>query len=142
MPTPPLLEVLAYRLVGWRLGPAHREWVFTDVRSRAWPLRQCVVVAPAVCLPLAIVFATTGASPSRLAFPVLGVLVLFALLRRSLADRTLRQQGLTANGEVDPAAAGWYADDHARHRRNLGAAVTTVGLVTAAVLMIALNPGS
>ena len=141
MPTPPLPELLAYRLVGWRLGPAHREWVFADVRSRAWPLRQSVVVAPAVCLPLAIVFAATGASPTRLAFPLLGVMVLFFFLRRALADRALRQQGLTGSGEVDPAAAAWYDDDDARHRRNLGAAVTTVGLVGAAVLMIALNPG-
>ena len=141
MPTPPLPELLAYRLVGWRLGPAHREWVVTDIRSRAWPLRQSVVVAPAVCLPLAIVFAATGASPTRLAFPLLGVLVLFVFLRKALADRALRQQGLTSSGEPDPGAALWYDDDAARHRRNLGAAVTTVGLVGAAVLMIALNPG-
>ena len=141
MSTPPLLEQFAYRLVGWRLGPAHREWVYADIRSALWPLRQSVVVAPAVCLPLAVVFAATGASPSRLAFPVLGVLVLFVFLRKALVDRALRQQGLTANGELDPAAAAWYDNDNARHRRNVGAAVTTVGLVAAAVLMIALNPG-
>ncbi len=142
MPSPPLPELLAYRLFGWRLGPAHRAWVYDDVRAKAWPLRQSVVVAPAICLPLAIVFAATGSSPTRLAFPLLAVLVLFVFLRKALADRALRQQGLTATGEVDPAAAQWYDNDEARHRRNVGAVVTTVGLVVAAVVMIALKPDS
>jgi hypothetical protein len=135
---PPPLEVLLYRLVGWRLGPEHREWVFSDLTRRRWVWRQARVVVPVFAGALTVVFTATGSSPARLAFPVLAICVLFVALRNPLMLRALKQQGLTLDGEPDPKAT-WYADDEARHRQNVSGAVT-IGLVfVAAVVYLALT---
>ena len=129
---------LAYRLVGWRLGPAYRIWVLADVRSPSWPLRAGGVVALAVLVPAFAVGAVAGVDLVRLAFPVVAVLVLSALRLRALRERALRQQGLRPDGDLDPTAT-WYADDEARARRNTVSAASTVSLVVAALVLLAVT---
>jgi hypothetical protein len=136
---PTTQQVLLYRLFGWRLGPEHREWVYADLKSKRWVGRQLRVVLPAFAIPLVLVFVATGSSPTRMAFPVFAIAVLYVALRNALMVRALRQQGLTLDGEPDPKAAGWYADDAARHRFNVSGAVTITGLYTAVLVYLSLT---
>ena len=56
MQKPPPLVVLAYRFLGWRVGPAHREWVHDDITRRGWLVRQgAVEVIDTACFAEAIV---------------------------------------------------------------------------------------
>ena len=140
MTAPPLPTLLAYRLLGWRLGPEHREWTHADITGRWYLLKQAVPLLLAVGGLLAVVFAATGSDPQRVVTPVLAVLVLLIFLRKVVVERALRQQGLTVKGEVDPAAASWFDDDELRRRRSVAGAVTTVLLVVVGLLVIGLGP--
>ena len=140
MPAPDLTLLLAYRLLGWRLGPDHQEWTYRDITGRWYLLKQGVPLLAAVGGLLAVVFAATGSSPQRVVTPVLAVLVLLVFLRRVVIERALRQQGLTFDGEVDPAAKGWFADDEQRRKRSVAGAVTTVLLIVGGLVIIGLGP--
>ncbi len=138
MPTaPPPLLLAAYRLLGWRLGPAHQAWVFDDITRRGYPVRQGLPVLLVVGPLLAVALLVGGADPRQLIIPVIGVLGLLLVLRRSVVERALRQQGLTVDGRVDPAAQQWFADDEARERRSRNGAITTVGMVLIALVLLA-----
>lgn len=128
--------VLAYRFLGWRVGPAHREWVHDDVTRRGWLVRQG---APVIAVLLGVggaITALVGGSANRL----LAVLVVLTgaglFLRSSLRERALRQQGIDAAGNP---AAPWYDDDRARLRRNVLGAVSTVVLTVGALTLVALR---
>ena len=85
-------------------------------------------------------FALTGSDPQRVLTPVLAVLVLLVFLRNVVVERALRQQGLTLDGEVDPAAQAWFDDPEQRRRRSVAGATTTLLLVAAGLLVIGLGP--
>lgn len=140
MDAPPLPTLLAYRLLGWRLGPEHRAWTHADITGRWYLLKQGAPLLVAVGGLLALVFAATGSEPQRVVTPVLAVLVLLVFLRKVVVERALRQQGLTLDGAVDPSAASWFDDEEQRHRRSVAGAVTTVLLVAVGLLVIGLGP--
>jgi hypothetical protein len=133
---PPPLVLLSYRLLGWRVGPAYREWVHDDITRRGWVVRQGLPVLAAVLAVGGLVTAAVGGSGNRL----LALVVVLAggglALRTSLQERALRQQGLDAGGRP---TASWYDDDTARARRNALGAVSTVVLVGAALTILALR---
>ena len=133
-PSPFLL--LAYRLLGWRLGPAHREWVHADVTGPGWLVRQGAPVLLALLVVGAVINTAVDSKGDRLV-PLLVVLAGIGLfLRTSLKERALRQQGLDAAGEP---VADWYHDDAARRQRNLLGAVSTVVLTVAGLTILALR---
>jgi hypothetical protein len=136
VPRPPALVVLAYRFLGWRVGPAYREWVHDDITRRGWLVRQGAPVL-AVLLGLGgAITSAVGGSGNRL----LAVLVILTgvglFLRSSLRERALRQQGIDAAGNP---IAPWYDDDRARRRRNAISAVSTVVLTVAGLTILALR---
>jgi hypothetical protein len=128
--------MLAYRLFGWRLGPDYQEWTYDDITRRGYTFRQSLPVGLALGVLIALVFTITGAHPARAVIPLIGVLVLSYFLRKTLAERALRQQGLSETGEVD---ADWFADDDERRRRNLAGAATTTVLVLAGLTILAVK---
>jgi hypothetical protein len=133
-PSPFLLA--AYRLLGWRLGPAYREWVHADVTGRGWLVRQGAPVLLALLVTGAVIDTAVGSTGDRLV-PLLVVLAGIGLfLRTSLKERALRQQGLDASGEP---VADWYADNTARRQRNVVGAVSTVLLTVAGLTILALR---
>lgn len=136
MTPPPLPLLVAYRLFGWRLGPAYKDWTYDDITGRGYVVRQALPVGLAIGALLAVLFGLTGSSPARAVAPMLAVLVLAFLLRRTLAERALRQQGLAPNGDVE---AAWFTDDRARHRRNLVGTATTAVLVLAGLTLLAVG---
>ena len=140
MDAPPLPTLLAYRLLGWRLGPEHRAWTHADITGRWYLLKQGVPLLAAVGGLLAAVFALTGSQPQRVVTPVLAVVVLLVFLRKVVVERALRQQGLMHGGEVDPAASSWFDDEEQRRKRSVAGAVTTVLLVVVGLLVIGLGP--
>lgn len=137
---PPLKTLLAYRLLGWRLGPDHQEWTYRDITGRWYLLKQGVPLLAAVGGLLAVVFAATGSAPERVLTPVLAVLVLLVFLRKVVVERALRQQGLTSNGDVDPVAASWFVDEEQRRKRSVAGAVMTLLLVVVGLFVIGLGP--
>ena len=136
MTSPPLPLLLAYRLFGWRLGPAYQEWTYDDITGRGYAFRQSLPMGLGLGVLLALVFMLTGSSPARAVVPVVGVLVLAFALRKTLAERALRQQGFGANGEVE---AGWFDDERERRRRNLEGTATTALLVVGGLTFLALR---
>ena len=138
MNRPSLSQVLLYRLVGWRLGPEHREWVYADLKSKRWVMRQLRVQLPVFVGALTAVFAATGSPVTRMAFPAFAIVVLYTVLRNPLVQRSLKQQGLTLDGDPDPKAT-WYDDDEARHRMNASGAFTIGGVFTAALVYLSLT---
>ncbi|MCW2608191.1 MAG: hypothetical protein JWO60_2884 [Frankiales bacterium] len=140
MSAPPLPTLLAYRLLGWRLGPEHQAWTHADITGRWYLVKQGLPLLVALGALLAVVFAATGSDPQRVVAPMLAVLVLLVFLRNTVVERALRQQGLTLDGEVDTAATSWFADDEARRKRSLSGAVATVLLVLVGLLVIGLGP--
>lgn len=138
MTPPPLSERLLYRLVGWRLGPAHREWVYADLKSRRWVVRQLRLLLPVFVGAMTLVFVATGSSPARLAFPAFALVVLYTGLRNALMTRALKQQGLTLDGQPDPKAT-WYDDDEARRRQNVSGTLTLGLLFVGGLVYLALT---
>ena len=137
MQPPPLLVVIAYRLLGWRVGPAHREWVHDDLTRNGWLLRQG---APALTAVLALGWTATavvGGEPQRVTTLVLVLAGAGLFLRNSMRERALRQQGIDAAG--NPTSDAWYADDRARLHRNVLSAISTVVLVGVALTILALR---
>jgi hypothetical protein len=133
---PPPHLLLAYRLLGWRVGPAHREWVHDDLTRRGWLVRLAApVVVALVAVGAAFVAAVGGRANSMLA--LLAVVAGVALfLRTSLQRLALGRQGIDAAG--NPTAT-WYDDAAALRRRNLLGAVATVVLALGALLLLALR---
>ena len=134
---PPPLVVVAYRLLGWRVGPAHREWVHDDITRDGWLLRQG---APALSALLALGWTATaivGGQPARITTLVIVLAGAGLFLRQSMRERALRQQGVDAAG--NPTTASWYADESARLRRNLLGATSTVVLVGVSLTILALR---
>lgn len=128
--------LLAYRLLGWRLGPTWQAWVHDDLTRRGWLLRQGVPVFAALLAVGAVVTAAVGGQGDRL-LALLAVLAgVGAFLRHSLQERALRQQGLDASGK---AVAAWFHDDDQRRRHNLLSAVSTVVLVLAGLVLLAVR---
>src|SRR3954454_1982297 len=136
MTSPPLPLLVAYRLFGWRLGPAYQNWTYDDITSRGYTVRQSLPMGLGLGVLLALVFMLTGSSPARAIVPLVGVLFLAFVLRKTLAERALRQQGLGADGEIE---AGWFDDDRERRRRNLEGAATTALLVVGGLTFLALR---
>ncbi len=135
---PPPGLLLAYRFFGWRLGPTYRDWVLSDIVRKGWALRQGSPALAAVLLLGAPLFAAFDGDPSRLYALVFVAAGAALFLRSSLRDRALRQQGIDVSGERLPTA-GWYADDQARGRRNLLSSVSTVVLVVAGLILLAVR---
>ena len=128
--------MLAYRFLGWRVGPAHREWVHDDITRSGWLVRQGTPVI-AVLLGLGgTITALVGGSGNRLLALRVVLTGVGLFLRSSLQERALRQQGLDAAGNP---AASWYDDDAARLQRNVISAVSTVVLVVAGLWILALR---
>ncbi|MCU1592038.1 MAG: hypothetical protein JWP11_3294 [Frankiales bacterium] len=136
MPSPPLVLLVAYRLFGWRLGPAYQAWTYDDITRRGYTLRQAVPVGLVVGGLLAAVFAIRDADPRRAIAPVVGVVVLAYFLRRALRERALRQQGLSPDGEAD---ANWFGDEAGRRSRNISGSILTTALVLAGVVLLAIR---
>jgi hypothetical protein len=129
-----VLLVLAYRLLGWRVGPAYREWVHDDLTRRGWLVRQGVPVLLALLVVGAVIDTAVGSTGDRLV-PLLVVLTGVGLfLRGSLQERALRQQGIDAAGNP---TAPWYGDERARRQRNLIGGASTVVLVVVGLTILA-----
>lgn len=133
---PPLPLLLAYRLLGWRLGPPYREWVHDDITRRGWLLRQGAPVILALMVTGSLITAAVDGDTGRLTALLVVLTGVGAFLRHSLQERALRQQGLDPAGN---AVASWYDDDAGRIRRNWLSAVSTVVLVVAGLLILALR---
>lgn len=133
-PTPALL--LAYRLLGWRLGPPYREWVLADVTRRGWLVRAGAPVLAALYGLGLLVDLVLGGDPARLLALVVVLAGGGAFLRHALRERVLRQQGLGPDGKP---VASWYDDPDARRRHNLVGALSTVVLVGTALVLLALR---
>jgi hypothetical protein len=128
--------LLAYRLLGWRVGPAYREWVHEDLTRRGWLVRQGAPVMATLLVLGAAIFALADGSVGRL-ISLLAVLAGGgAFLRNSLRERALRQQGIDASGKP---VAPWYADAAKRTRRNWVGAVGTVAAVIGGLFLLALR---
>ena len=136
MQKPPPLVLLAYRFLGWRVGPAHAEWVHDDITRRGWVVRQGAPVFAVVMALGGALVAAVGGTTDRLLTLLVVLAGVSLFLRSSLQARALRQQGLDAAGHP---IAQWYADDHARRRRNLVGAASTVLLVVGGLWIIALR---
>ena len=136
MTPPPLPLLVAYRLFGWRLGPAYKDWTYDDITSRGYTFRQSLPVGLALGVVLALLFTATGSHPARAIIPMVAVIVLAFFLRKALSERALRQQGLAPNGDAD---AAWFADDDERRRRNLIGTATTAALVVAGLVYVAVG---
>ena len=134
MRSPGLLLVLAYRLLGWRLGPAHAGWVRDDLTRPGWLLRQGAPVTAVLLVLAALVGSAVGAGGSRLLTLIVVLLAGGLFLRTSLRERAFRQQGLDLDGG---APAEWLTDEAARRRRNLVSAISTPALVVAGMLIVA-----
>ena len=135
---PPPLVLLAYRFLGWRVGPAYRDWVVDDIVRRGWLVRQG---APALAVVMALgglLTAAVGGSSEKLTALVVVLAGVGAFLRSTLQARALRQQGLDAAGNRLPEAT-WYDDDETRRRRNLASATGTVVLVVGGLLLLAMR---
>jgi hypothetical protein len=133
---PPPLVLLAYRFLGWRVGPTYADWVHDDITSRGWIIRQGAPALSAALLAGGLITAAFGGDAEKLT----RLVVLLALgglaLRKPLRDRALLTQGLNADGGVLPAAT-WYADDGQRLRRNLMSVTATVLLVVGGFTILA-----
>ncbi|MCW2777118.1 MAG: hypothetical protein JWN17_843 [Frankiales bacterium] len=140
MTAPDLRLLLAYRLLGWRLGPAHQQWTYRDITSRWYLAKQGLPLLGTLGVLLAVVFAATGSDPQRVVVPVLAVLVLLVFLRNVVIERALRQQGLDLDGEVAPEAVSWFDDEEQRRKRSVAGAVTTALLVVGGILVLSLGP--
>jgi hypothetical protein len=128
--------LLAYRLLGWRLGPSYKQWVLDDLTRRGWLLRAGVPVLVAVYGVGVAVQLALGGDPARL-LALLAVLAGgAAFLRHALKERALRQQGLRPDGKP---LASWYDDDAARRGLNLRGATATIVLVGAAFVLLAVR---
>lgn len=138
MQQPPALVLLGYRFLGWRVGPAYREWVLDDIVRRGWLVRQGAPALAVVLMVGGLLTAAVGGSAERLTALVVVLAGVGAFLRHTLRDRALRQQGLDASGHRLPEAT-WYDDDAARRRRNIASAVGTVVLVVGGLLVLALR---
>lgn len=134
MPSLPLL--LAYRLLGWRLGPSYREWVHADITGRGWLVRQGLPVLLAVLVLGSLLTAAVDGDAGRLVALVVVLGGVGAFMRHALQERALRQQGLDAGGNP---TAEWYDDPAALRRKNLLGAASTTVLVVAGLLLIALR---
>jgi hypothetical protein len=134
VPSLPLL--LAYRLLGWRLGPSYREWVHSDITRRGWLLRQGAPVILALMVVGSLLTAAVGGDGGRLLALLVVMSGVGAFLRHSLQERALRQQGLDAGGNP---THDWYDDPAALARRNWVGAASTVLLVVAGLLILALR---
>ena len=137
MPPPPPVVLLAYRFVGWRLGPDHRDWVLQDITRSGWLVRQGAPALSVILLVGALATASVGGDTGRLLSLVAVLAGAGAFLRKSLRDRALRQQGIDTAGAVLPMATSWYADSAARRRRNLVSAVGTVVTTVGALVLLA-----
>ena len=135
---PPAGVLLAYRFLGWRVGPAHGEWVVDDITRPGWLVRQGAPVIATTLLLGGVVFGALDGDTGRLLALVFVLGAGGAFLRGQLRDRALRQQGFDASGEPLPEAA-WLHDDAARRRRNVISAVTTVVLVVGGLVLLALR---
>ncbi|MCW2499197.1 MAG: hypothetical protein JWN87_873 [Frankiales bacterium] len=138
MTPPPPLALLAYRFVGWRLGPDHAHWVRDDVARRGWLVRQGVPVLAAVLAVGGGLTAAVGGDQGRIVQVVAIVAAISLFFRSSLRERALRQQGIDAAG-TPLAEATWYADDAARRRRNLLATTSTVVMVVGGLAFLAVR---
>jgi hypothetical protein len=133
---PPLPLLLAYRLLGWRLGPPYREWVHRDITGRGWLLRQGAPAILALLVVGSLITAAVGGDGGRLLALLVVLSGVGAFMRHQMQERALRQQGLDPSGSP---AAEWYDDDAARARRNWVGAVSTVVLVLAGLTLLALR---
>lgn len=134
--TPSPLLVLAYRLLGWRLGPPYREWVHDDLTRRGWLVRQGAPALAVVLVVGGLITQAVGGSGNRLLSLVVVLTGASLFLRGSLRERAFRQQGIDASGNPE---APWYDDDRARLRRNVAGSISTVVLVGTALTLVALR---
>jgi hypothetical protein len=135
---PPPSVLLAYRLVGWRVGPAHADWVLDDIVRRGWVIRQGLPALAGVMAIGGLLTGAVGGDANRLVTVVLVLAAAGLVLRNTLRARALRQQGIDASGPR-LAEARWYDDAGARRRRNLGSAALTVVLVVAGLAILAVR---
>ena len=135
---PPPGLLLAYRFLGWRLGPAYRDWVLDDILRGGWLIRQGAPALASVLLGGGLLFAALDGDPSKL-YALIFIAAAGALfLRQSLRERALRQQGIDVSGVPLPDAP-WYGDDEARRRKNLLGAVGTIVLSVGGLVFLALR---
>ncbi len=126
---------MAYRLLGWRLGPRWETWARADLTSSGWLVRQLTALVLAFAPPVALLLILVpGAQPARLLAPLVLALVFSLFRRRSLRERALRLQGLTTTGLLP--ATPWWTDDRLRRRTNLVAATGTVVAVVGALAVL------
>ncbi|MCU1595069.1 MAG: hypothetical protein JWO12_2461 [Frankiales bacterium] len=138
MSKPPPGVLLAYRFLGWRVGPSHADWVRDDIAGRGWLLRAGAPALAAVLVVGGAITAALGGDPGRVGTVVFVVGAICLFMRTSLRERALRQQGIDLQG--DPLKeAPWYADEAARRRRNLQGSIGTVVLVLAGMVVLALR---
>jgi hypothetical protein len=133
---PPLHLVLAYRLLGWRLGPAYREWVHDDLTRPGWLVRQGAPVIAVVLVLGGGITSAVGGTSDRLLSLLVVLTGVSLVLRNPLRERALRQQGIDASGTPE---ARWYDDEQARGRRNVIGALSTVAMVGAGLTLLALR---
>jgi len=133
---PPLRLLLAYRLLGWRLGPSYREWVHADITRPGWLFRQGAPVILAMLVVGSLITGAVGGDGGRLLALLVVLSGVGAFMRHAMQERALRQQGIDAAGNP---TASWYDDSSARLRRNWLGATSTVVLVVAGLLLLALR---
>ena len=136
MVKPPPLLLLAYRFLGWRVGPTYADWVHDDITRRGWIVRQGTPALAASLLIGGALTAALGGDSDKLTRIIVLLAVGGLALRKSLRDRALLTQGLNADGGV-LASATWYDDDQKRLRRNLISATGTVLLVVGGFTILA-----
>ena len=138
MPRPPLQLQLAYRLFGWRLGPAWRDWVLHDIAAPGWLFRQGGLALSVVLMLGSLASALVHGDAGKMLSLIVVLAGVGAFLRNSLKERSLRQQGIDADGNRLELAP-WYDDDRARRRRNVLSAVGTTVLVLGGLLIVAVR---
>ncbi len=131
-----MLLVLAYRLLGWRLGPAYREWVHDDLTRDGWVVRQGAPVLAVLLVVGGTITTIVNGTGERLLSLLVVVTGGGLFLRSTLRERALRQQGIDA--AANPVAS-WYDDEKGRRRRNVVSAVSTVVLTVAGLAILALR---
>ena len=138
MQKPPPLVVLAYRFLGWRVGPRYVDWVLDDITRRGWVLRQGAPVLAVVLMIGGVTTSLFDGNPDKLFSVIVVVTLAAAFLRKSLQQRALLQQGINDEGTRLPQAT-WYDDDEKRVRRNALSALGTVLLVVGGLTLLAVG---
>lgn len=109
-----------------------------DIAAPGWLFRQGGLALSVVLMLGSLASALVHGDAGKMLSLIVVLAGVGAFLRNSLKERSLRQQGIDADGNRLELAP-WYDDDRARRRRNVLSAVGTTVLVLGGLLIVAVR---